>query len=107
LLAHLHDHRDDPATAITHLRAVLEREPSHEAARKLLAKVERERRVETGFKPRNDATLRVKYAATGDREARRVIVAHLETAAERVGRLLGHTPQQRTTVVALRARRVP
>ncbi len=99
LLAHLHDHRDDPAKAITHLRAVLEREPSHEAARKLLAKVERERRAEAGFQ--RDVTPRfvVKYAAAGDREARRAIIAHLETAAERVGRLLGYTPQQRTTVV--------
>jgi len=99
LLAHLHDHCDDPAKAITHLRAVLEREPSHEAARKLLAKVERERRAEAGFQ--RDVTPRfvVKYAAAGDREARRAIIAHLETAAERVGRLLGYTPQQRTTVV--------
>jgi tetratricopeptide (TPR) repeat protein len=99
LLAHLHDHRDDPARAIAHLRAVLEREPSHEAARKLLAKVERERRVETGFKREITPSFVVKYAATGDREARRAIIAHLETAAERVGRLLGYTPQQRTTVV--------
>jgi len=55
--------------------------------------------VETGFNREMTPRFVVKYAATGDREARRVIVAHLETAAERVGRLLGHTPQQRTTVV--------
>jgi len=81
LLAHLHDHRDDPATAITHLRAVLEREPSHEAARKLLAKVERERRVETGFNREMTPRFVVKYAATGDREARRV--THVDRKIER------------------------
>jgi len=99
LLAHLHDHRNDPAKAIGHLRAVLEREPSHEAARRLLAKVERERRAEAGFQREITPRFVVKYAETRDREARRAIVAHLETAAERVGRLLGYTPQERTTVV--------
>jgi len=99
LLAHLHDHRNDPAKAIGHLRAVLEREPSHEAARRLLAKVEREWRAEAGFKREITPRFVVKYAETRDREARRAIVAHLETAAERVGRLLGYTPQERTTVV--------
>ncbi len=99
LLAHLHDHRDDPAKAITHLRAVLEREPSHEAARKLLAKVEREQRAESGFQKDITPRFVVKHAAAGDREARRAIIAHLETAAERVGRLLGYAPQERTTVV--------
>lgn len=99
LLAHLHDQRDDPARAIVHLRAVLEREPAHEAARRLLDKVEREQRAEAGFQ--RDVTPRfvVKYRDARDHAARRVIIAHLEAAAERVGKALAYTPRQRTTVV--------
>ena len=99
LLAHLHDRRDDPAPAIVNLRAVLEREPTHAAARRLLEKVEREQRAEAGF--RRDVTPRfvVKYRDARDPEARRAIIAHLEAAAERVGRMLAYAPQQRTTVV--------
>jgi len=99
LLAHLHDRRDDPGPAIMNLRAVLEREPTHAAARRFLEKVEREQRAEAGF--RRDVTPRfvVKYRDARDPEARRAIIAHLEAAAERVGRMLAYAPQQRTTVV--------
>lgn len=97
LLAHLYDRRDDPVLAVVNLKAVLEREPAHESARRLLEKVEREQRAEAGFK--RDVTPRfvVKYA--GHPEARRAIIAHLEAAAEHVGRMLAYTPSQRTTVV--------
>jgi tetratricopeptide (TPR) repeat protein len=99
LLAHLHDRRDDPAPAIANLRAVLEREPAHAEARRLLEKVEREQRAEAGF--RRDITPRfvVKYPESHDPEARRAIMAQLEAAAERVGLMLAYAPQQRTTVV--------
>src|SRR5262249_62066309 len=49
LLAHLHDRRDDPAPAIVNLRTVLEREPAHAEARRLLEKVERAPRAEAGL----------------------------------------------------------
>ena len=99
LLAHLHDRRDDPAQAVANLRAVLEREPTHEPARRLLEKVEREQRAEAGFQ--RDVTPRfvVKYRDALDHEVRRAIVAHLEAAAQRVGRMLAYAPQQRTLVV--------
>ncbi len=99
LLAHLHDRRDEPTPAIVNLRAVLEREPAHAEARRLLEKVERERRAESGF--RRDITPRfvVKYPESHDPEARRAIIAQLEAAAERVGLMLSYVPQQRTTVV--------
>jgi tetratricopeptide (TPR) repeat protein len=99
LLAHLHDRRDEPAKAIVNLKAVLEREPTNEPARRLLEKVEREWRAEAGF--RRDVTPRfvVKYRETLDVEARREIVLHLEAAAGRVGRTLAYTPKQPTTVV--------
>ena len=99
LLAHLYDRRDEPARAVVHLRAVLEREPAHETARRLLGKVEREQRAEAGFQ--RDVTRRfvVKYRDALDPEARRAIVGLLESAAERVGRMLAYAPHERTTVV--------
>jgi len=99
LLAHLHDRRDDPAQALANLRAVLEREPTNETARRLLDKVEREARAEAGFRREVTPRFVVKYRDTLDAEARRAIVAHLEAAAARIGRMLAYTPQERTTVV--------
>jgi tetratricopeptide (TPR) repeat protein len=99
LLAHLHDRRDNPVPAISNLRAVLEREPAHAAARRLLEKVEREQRAEAGFQREVTPRFVVKYPDAHDPEARRAIIAHLEAAAERVGRLLGYAPRERTTVV--------
>src|SRR5881396_1197308 len=88
LLAHLYDSRDDPARAIAHLRAVLEREPDNAGALRLLEKVERERRAESGF--HRDVTPRfvLKYRGAPGTEARRTILGLLEVAAERVDRAL-------------------
>lgn len=99
LLAHLHDRRDDSAPAIVNLRAVLEREPAHAEARRLLEKVEREQRAEAGFRREITPRFVVKYPESYDPEARRAIVVQLEVAAERVGLMLAYAPQQRTTVV--------
>lgn len=99
LLAHLYDRRDDPASAIAHLRAVLDRDPAHEAARRLLKKVERERRVEAGFEREVTARFVVKYRGARAEEARRQIVGLLDRAAERLGRALAYHPNGRLTVV--------
>ena len=99
LLAHLHDHRDDPASAIVHLRALLECEPGHEAARRLLEKVERERRAEAAFERDVTARFVVKYRAALGEELRRQIVTLLDTAAERLGHALAYRPGGRLTVV--------
>ena len=99
LLAHLHDRRDDPARAVVNLKAVLEREPTNEAARRMLDKVEREWRAEAGFRREVTPRFVVKYRGTLDAEARREIVTHLEAAAARVGRSLAYAPHERTTVV--------
>jgi tetratricopeptide (TPR) repeat protein len=99
LLAHLHDRRDDPAQAVVNLKAVLDREPTNEAARRMLDKVEREWRAEAGFRREVTPRFVVKYRDTLDAEARREIVQHLEAAAARVGRTLAYAPHQRTTVV--------
>src|SRR5437879_4681307 len=99
LLAHLYDYRDDPARAIAHLRAVLEREPDNAGALRLLEKVERERRAESGF--HRDVTPRfvLKYSGAPGTEARRTILGLLEVAAERVDRALRWEPRERLTVV--------
>ena len=99
LLAHLHDRRDNPARAVVNLKAVLEREPTNEAARRMLDKVEREWRTEAGFRREVTQHFVVKYRHTLDAEARREIVAHLEAAAARIGRSLAWAPHERTTVV--------
>jgi tetratricopeptide (TPR) repeat protein len=99
LLAHLYDDRDDPASAIAHLRAVLEREPAHEAARRLLEKVERERQAEAGFERDVTAHFVVKYRGARAEEARRQIVAVLDGAAERLRHALAYRPSGRLTVV--------
>jgi len=98
LLAHLHDRRDNPARAVVNLKAVLEREPTNEAARRMLDKVEREWRTEAGFRREVTQHFVVKYRHTLDAEARREIVAHLEAAAARIGRSLAWAPHERTTV---------
>lgn len=99
LLAHLYDQRDSPERAIAHLRAVLEREPGHEAARRLLAKIERECQAEAGFQRIVTPRFVVKYRGARAEEARRAVVAALDAAAERVGRALAYTPAGRVTVV--------
>src|SRR5437879_4661081 len=99
LLAHLYDSRDDPARAVAHLRAVLEREPDNAGALRLLEKVERERRAESGF--HRDVTPRfvLKYRGAPGTAARRTILGLLEAAAERVHRALRWEPRERLTVV--------
>jgi tetratricopeptide (TPR) repeat protein len=99
LLAHLHDRRDDPVPAISNLKAVLEREPAHAVARRLLEKVEREQRAEAGFQREVTPRFVVKYPEAHDPHARRMVIAHLEAAAERVERLLAYAPRERTAVV--------
>ncbi len=99
LLAHLYDQRDRPELAIAHLRAVLEHQPAHEAARRLLDKVERERQAEAGFQRIITPRFVVKTRGTHGEEARRAILAALDTAAERVGGALGYAPSGRLTVV--------
>jgi len=77
---------------------VLEREPEHPAARRLLEKVERERHVEAGFRRHTTAHFMLK-ARGRDGEAMRAVLGALERAYERVGDQLGYRPAERLTVV--------
>jgi len=99
LLAHLYDRRDDAPRALEHLRAVLGAEPGHEAARRLLDKVEREARAEAGFRREVTPHFVVKWRAAGDVDARRALLAGLTTARERVVAQLGEGPRERVTVI--------
>jgi len=98
LLAHLHDRRDDPTPAIVNLKAVLEREPAHAEARRLLEKVERRTGAEVGF--RRDITPRfvVKYPESHDpKPVARSSLNRGCRGARRLDALV--RSQQRTTVV--------
>ena len=98
LLAHLYDRRDDAPRALEHLRGVLDADPAHEAARRLLDKVEREARAEAGFHREVTAHFVVKWR-TADADARRALLAGLTSARERVVAQLGEGPRERVTVV--------
>jgi tetratricopeptide (TPR) repeat protein len=98
LLAHLYDRRDDAGRALEHLRAVLDTEPDHAPARRLLDKVEREARAEAGFGREITPHFVLKWRG-GEAEARRPLLAGLAAARERVVAQLGDTPRERVTVI--------
>jgi len=99
LLAHLYDRRDDAGRALEHLRTVLIRDPDHEPARALLAKIEREARAEAGLQREVTPYFVVKWRPGDDGESRRALLALLTTARERVVARLGAAPRERVTVV--------
>jgi tetratricopeptide (TPR) repeat protein len=99
LLAHLYDRRDDAGRALEHLRSVLIRDPSHEPARTLLAKIERETRAEAGLQRDVTPHFVVKWRPGNDTESRRALLALLDGARERVVARLGEAPRERVTVV--------
>jgi tetratricopeptide (TPR) repeat protein len=99
LLAHLYDRRDDAPRALEHLRAALDAEPGHEAAQRLLDKVEREARAEAGFRREVTPHFVVKWRAASDADARRALLAGLTAARERVVAQLGEAPRERLTVI--------
>lgn len=99
LLAHLYDRRDDSGRALEHLRAVLAQEPEHPAARRLLAKIEREARAEAGLAREITPHFVLKWRAGGDPEIHRALLTALATARERVVARLGEAPRERVTVI--------
>ena len=84
LLARLYDHRDEPARAIAHLRALLESEPGHVEAARLVDKLEREQRTEASFVREPVRGFILRHRPGVDPDARDMIVRALEAARRRV-----------------------
>src|SRR5207249_307404 len=80
LLARLYDHRDEPERAVAHLRALLAVDPVHDEARRLLDKLEREQRTEAAFLREPVGAFVLRYRPGVDADARRAVLAALETA---------------------------
>jgi tetratricopeptide (TPR) repeat protein len=99
LLAHVYDRRDEPALAVAHLRAVLAGDPRHEAARRLLGKLEREQRAEVGFDREAVDGFVIKWPAAASPERRRAVRDVLGTARDRLARELSYRPDDPITVV--------
>jgi tetratricopeptide (TPR) repeat protein len=89
LLARLYDSRDEPERALGYLHAIVGADPGNEQARRLLDKIERERRVESGFRREDGRHFVVKYRAGADPGARRAVLDALEAGRERVAAQLG------------------
>jgi hypothetical protein len=103
LLAHLWDRRDDAGRAAAHVRAALVREPGHDAARRLLAKLDREARVETAFVRIDRPQFVVKAPPGLDVTLRDRVLGQLDAAREHVARTLGRALPGRAIVVLYRA----
>ena len=99
LLAHVYDRRDEPTQALAHLRAVLAGEPRHDAARRLLDKLEREQRAEAGFDRETAHGFVIKWPAAASAERRRLVRDLLESARGRLERELRYRAADPVTVV--------
>ena len=99
LLAHLYDRQDEPGRATEHLAAVLAREPSHEAARRLTARLERERRAEAGFERETTAGFAIKWPADVSHERKHLVRRLLDAARLRLDRELRYRPADPVAVV--------
>jgi tetratricopeptide (TPR) repeat protein len=99
LLAHVYDRRDEPAQALAHLKAVLAGEPGHDAARRLLAKLEREQRAEAALDRETLDGFVVKWPAAVSPERRRAVRDLLGSARDRLARELRYRAVDPVTIV--------
>jgi tetratricopeptide (TPR) repeat protein len=99
LLAKIYDQKDQTDRAITLLRRLLEREPNHPEAAKLVQKLERERLAESGFWKDESRHFIVKYRGARELELRRLVLNLLEEIYDRVGGDLGSYPEEKITII--------
>ena len=99
LLARLYDHRDETERAVAHLEALLAVDAADLDARRLLDKIERERRTEAAFGRETVGTFVLRYPPGLDAARRRAVMGALETARERVVTALGDAGPEPVTVV--------
>jgi tetratricopeptide (TPR) repeat protein len=105
LLARLHDQGDRSDRAVAHLQRLLERYPEHEGARRLLAKIERERRAEAGYQRIESRRFVVKYRGREGLRAARTALEVLEEASRATGRDFDFFPAGAVTVILYPDRR--
>ena len=99
LLARLYDHRDEPERAVAHLQALLAVDAANMDARRLLDKLEREQRTEGLFLRETAGAFVLRYRPGVDAATRRVVIAALEAARQRVIAQLGDGGGEPVTVV--------
>lgn len=99
LLARLYDHRDEPERAVAHLQALLAADSADLDARRLLDKLERERRAEAAFVREPAGAFVLRYRAGVDAKTRRAVTDALEAARRRVVTQLGDAGPEVVTVV--------
>lgn len=99
LLARLYDHRDETERAVAHLEALLAVDAADLDARRLLDKLERERRTEAAFVRETVGAFVLRYRPGFDINRRRAVTEALETARERVVTRLGDAGPEPVTVV--------
>lgn len=99
LLARLYDQRDQTDRAVAHLRRLLERHPAHAEGRRLLDKLERERKVEAEYRKDETEHFVVKHRGPRELEARRAVLEILEEVYRSVGQELSYFPSEKLTVI--------
>src|SRR5262249_12545174 len=94
LLARLYDHRDETARAVAHLEALLAVDSADVDARRLLDKLERERRTEAEFVREASGAFVLRYRPGLDARRRLAVAGGGRSAAAAVvGPRRGHGPQ--------------
>jgi tetratricopeptide (TPR) repeat protein len=99
LLARLYDHRDETTRAVAHLEALLAVDSADLEARRLLDKLERERRTEADFVSDAAGAFVLRYRRGLDGNRRLAVMGALETARGRVVTRLGDPGPEPVTVV--------
>jgi tetratricopeptide (TPR) repeat protein len=98
LLAEFQERQGRTREAVQTLQQLLARESGHARGRTLLARLEREQRVEGGYWSQESPHFLVRYEGGGGIDVGRSVVDMLEQAYESLGRDLGVYPKERVQV---------
>lgn len=98
LVADLQERQGRTREAVETLRRLLARETGHARGRTLLARLEREQGIESGYWSQESPHFLVRYEGGGGIDVGRSVVDVLERAYESLGRDLGVYPKERVQV---------
>ena len=98
LLADLQERQGRTREAVEILRRLLARDSGHARARTLLARLEREQGVESGYWSQESQHFLVRYEGGGGIDVGRSVTDNLERAYESLGRDFGVYPKERVQV---------